>query len=1343
MNIISNARRSIGGTSFLFLLLLVVFSFSFPAGKAHAQTPCYAYSPASTASTISVKTYLSDGTTGNITILNQNPPSILQDMYFDAANTNCSEAYYPTDKITAEFSVPSGTIPVDGFPVLAGSYFTDSNDVVEYLPTFEYYGLGSIANTAAENAVISSVANTDKLAIQLGNSDFSNGTQTMSVPATNCVELSGPTGLSISSGSDKVVFVRGDGWNASTGDFLDQVQKIIDNGFAQKDPFRKHIGQLSFYADLANLSQSKLPILQSDPRFFDSDSDKVVKIQSSCGSSAMEYIVMFSNPNMYYAFAAVNDEVVYINVPLALKTTPSGDLPTTVIHESGHAIGNLQDEYLQAVDGSDTYDPDQLVGGPMVYTNCTDDPWSAYSYGGNMYGSVSATGCKYAFSPSAHDIYYRPTSSSSLNIMYDNLNINAEFDIISCGYVLAAIDGQPADYDHASTHWPECKGLNTVGEDDLPSVGPAPVVVTVGGGGLPFLNGIFTWVSDLLPSSIQQVQINRGLHSFAYTEQSMRDAINDALAGHHPVIVIAHSASAFLAYEISSEYLGDDVQFIYVDPPYNYPLAQLGSMSTIAAATKNASDPQLLWTNGNAMTNFRSHDPFDFESQSDLNAVAPNGQINADNLVNLADIIYSDLSTASNNVNNKYFSSESNPALSSSPSVTAVNPSSAGPGDTITLTGSFDKNGNEVYIQNTSDSDVSYTFDDIAPQSSDTTLSFALPQAFDWSGALNDTVPGTYTVEVAGSNSDFANVGTVTISPTTSATPPTMSGVNFTPSTGSGTVTGSNFSSTGNSIGLTPAPSASNIQPSSNMASAWDAFVHFIRSLFSLNKASAQTVVAPTYVIPGLTSNGTSISFQTPSSVPNGVYDVSVMSATTTWVATTYTIHVMENNQATTSPITTNPGGTNPVTTTIAGSYFVTPTAGAGGTISPSTVVSVAPGASQTFTVTPAAGYKVLSVVVNGASFSVSDIGSTTIPSSYTVTGNSTSESVKWSADNIYAIDSYMFQPTMSASIVAMFAHTSASPTISLSVSPASVISGQSSTISWTSTNADSCYIDDVNAMAAKGISWSAATIEGVTLDYGNASGTVSTGPLATSDSYTGACVGSGGTSPRRTVTVTVTPAPVTIAGTGVATTTPTYSCSSGTLSGAKCTGVTLSVAPNVVCPTVSTAKGGPVSFISSHDSGLLYETAQLYCSNPSGTISDSPKSAVCPTGYSMAYPATVNDICTSVQTVAATASCPTGFTIKGSACYSTTIAAAPTVKAGTVTSTSIPLSWTLAYNPGISYYDVILSNGTLIASTTAAAYTAKNLAPSTQYCFRVFAVKNPTYAGNASSAVCATTKAK
>jgi hypothetical protein len=77
-------------------------------------------------------------------------------------------------------------------------------------------------------------------------------------------------------------------------------------------------------------------------------------------------------------------------------------------------------------------------------------------------------------------------------------------------------------------------------------------------------------------------------------------------------------------------------------------------------------------------------------------------------------------------------------------------------------------------------------------------------------------------------------------------------------------------------------------------------------------------------------------------------------------------------------------------------------------------------------------------------------------------------------------------------------------PTVSLSVSPQSVVAGQSATLTWTSTDATSVTITP-------------------TLPAEGPSGTFQTPPLTTTTTYTATATGTGGTSAPASVTVTVT----------------------------------------------------------------------------------------------------------------------------------------------------------------------------------------------------------------------------
>jgi hypothetical protein len=102
---------------------------------------------------------------------------------------------------------------------------------------------------------------------------------------------------------------------------------------------------------------------------------------------------------------------------------------------------------------------------------------------------------------------------------------------------------------------------------------------------------------------------------------------------------------------------------------------------------------------------------------------------------------------------------------------------------------------------------------------------------------------------------------------------------------------------------------------------------------------------------------------------------------------------------------------------------------------------------------------------------------------------------------------------------VVNFNGTTPAPTISFSASPQTVSSGQSSTLSWSATNATSC------------------SLSGGLSSTQPVSGSVSTGPLDTDTSYSLTCTGTGGSS-SQSAKVTITSNVITFGETGVLTNT-------------------------------------------------------------------------------------------------------------------------------------------------------------------------------------------------------------
>ena len=154
--------------------------------------------------------------------------------------------------------------------------------------------------------------------------------------------------------------------------------------------------------------------------------------------------------------------------------------------------------------------------------------------------------------------------------------------------------------------------------------------------------------------------------------------------------------------------------------------------------------------------------------------------------------------------------------------------------------------------------------------------------------------------------------------------------------------------------------------------------------------------------------------------------------------------------------------------------FTITSSAGTGGTIAPVGPVSVNQGSNQTFTISPNAGYALTTLTVNGA--------------------------------NITPVTSYTFSNVQTNHTIS--ASFSPLPTANISASPSSIGTGDSSTLTWSSTNATQCTGTNFNTAAT--------------------SGNIVVTPLTTTTTYTITCTGAGGnaTANASVIVNNVSPAP-------------------------------------------------------------------------------------------------------------------------------------------------------------------------------------------------------------------------
>ncbi|CAN5158954.1 hypothetical protein BH11PSE11_BH11PSE11_36550 [soil metagenome] len=189
-------------------------------------------------------------------------------------------------------------------------------------------------------------------------------------------------------------------------------------------------------------------------------------------------------------------------------------------------------------------------------------------------------------------------------------------------------------------------------------------------------------------------------------------------------------------------------------------------------------------------------------------------------------------------------------------------------------------------------------------------------------------------------------------------------------------------------------------------------------------------------------------------------------------------------------------------------------------------------------------------------------------------------------------------------------------PTVTVTANPASVASGSSSNLSWSSTDATSC------------------TASGAWTGTQSVSGTQSTGPLTTTSTYSLTCTGAGGTA-SSSATVTVAAAPL-----------PTVSLSASPTSIANGANSNLTwSSTNATACTASGAWSGSRTTAGSQSTGALTASAtySLTCTGSGG-------SATASTTVTVAAPIASYSLTTNVNGAGSVSSSPAGINC-GSSC--------------------------------------------------------------------------------------------
>jgi len=204
----------------------------------------------------------------------------------------------------------------------------------------------------------------------------------------------------------------------------------------------------------------------------------------ACGPAFL-YVYFVKNIPKTGSYTYMDFPVIYIDLDQALtgtKKTGSQEpyieqsLSGIIAHESGHAIGGINDEYPNSPWRQGSYW--DLLFSNAVQTSeqrtCVHEPNSLYrsSADNKLYGLITVSGC---FDPilNTFKTFYRPSQNSIMNIAWST---NRKFNIISCGYILAGLHSEPLEKNNAEKYWSQCCSTPGVDRQGIP--GCAPTVST-------------------------------------------------------------------------------------------------------------------------------------------------------------------------------------------------------------------------------------------------------------------------------------------------------------------------------------------------------------------------------------------------------------------------------------------------------------------------------------------------------------------------------------------------------------------------------------------------------------------------------------------------------------------------------------------------------------------------------------------------------------------------------------------------------------------------------------------------------------------------------------------------
>jgi len=276
-----------------------------------------------------------------------------------------------------------------------------------------------------------------------------------------CAPISG-------SGTHHIVGMRDDlVW---LSDMIGQFEKDRTQGFASIEPYKKYQNEFSYDIDLFGKIGS-----HKDIGLFLGEVYKAVQVDSKLHNGLISSITssskcMNGTHLMYSSSFSLGGGVALLHIgDDGSALIRIGSDPYLTVHEFSHTFAGLNDEYVyRNSSGAERFG--------FTFTNCSSDPKRDYVFDNKKFGGDNWQGCSL-------NKFYRPTFNSLMNGPDIDQSLKS-FNVVSCGYILAAIKGGLA-----KDYWSECSNL---GGTTLTGFDKARIMaVSIGENLRGFLSNIF------------------------------------------------------------------------------------------------------------------------------------------------------------------------------------------------------------------------------------------------------------------------------------------------------------------------------------------------------------------------------------------------------------------------------------------------------------------------------------------------------------------------------------------------------------------------------------------------------------------------------------------------------------------------------------------------------------------------------------------------------------------------------------------------------------------------------------------------------------------------------------